>query len=155
MVRLAFGLVFGIFTLALGFVFDGGHPELLFRTSSAFIVIGGALGATLMSFPISVWKKSFSITFGFTNPGKTGTADVERFFHAMGRNFLLAGLAGFLFGMMHVFQAWEPAVNAGGFAVALTAPIQAVLLKLFFADAFRNRLGFTPETKRESFRRAA
>jgi hypothetical protein len=155
MLRLGFGLVFGLFAMSFGIVLEGGHPELYFRLSSAIVVIAGALAPLLMSFPIPVWQKSFGIALGFTPAGKNGTTEAEHFFRTLGRNFLLAGFAGFLFSVMHVFQTWDTSLNAAGFAVSLIAPAQAVLLKLFIADACRHRVARATESKRETLRRAA
>lgn len=48
------GLVIGLGSLIVGFVLEGGHVGALLQPTAAIIVLGGTLGATILSFDASV-----------------------------------------------------------------------------------------------------
>lgn len=52
------GLVFGILSLAIGFLLEGGHLDALFQETAALIVFGGTIGAVVASTPLRVLKKT-------------------------------------------------------------------------------------------------
>lgn len=51
------GLIVGVGSLIMGFVLEGGHLAALLQPTSAIIVLGGTLGATILSFEASVILK--------------------------------------------------------------------------------------------------
>jgi len=53
---LIFGLILAIFSLAGGFIMDGGHIGALLSITAAIIVFGGTIGATVIAFSISEIK---------------------------------------------------------------------------------------------------
>ncbi|GIP35637.1 flagellar motor protein [Paenibacillus sp. J2TS4] len=48
------GLIAGLLALIMGYIWDGGHLSALFVPSALLIVVGGTIGATVVSFP---WKQ--------------------------------------------------------------------------------------------------
>jgi chemotaxis protein MotA len=60
------GIVFGLGALVGGYIWDGGHVSALLVPSAALIVIGGTIGAVVVSFPMSRLKeigKAFGMAF--------------------------------------------------------------------------------------------
>lgn len=60
------GILIGLGALIGGYIWDGGHLEALFVPSAALIVIGGTIGAVVVSFPMSQLKqigKALSMAF--------------------------------------------------------------------------------------------
>jgi len=53
---LILGLLFALFSLAAGFLLDGGHLGALFKYTAAIIVFGGTIGATVISYSWSELK---------------------------------------------------------------------------------------------------
>lgn len=51
------GILIGLGALIGGYIWDGGHVEALFVPSAALIVIGGTIGAVIVSFPMSQLKQ--------------------------------------------------------------------------------------------------
>ncbi|MFZ5632114.1 MAG: flagellar motor protein [Bacillota bacterium] len=53
---LVLGFLFALFSLAGGFILDGGHVGALFKYTAAIIVFGGTIGATAISFSLNELK---------------------------------------------------------------------------------------------------
>ncbi|MFZ5644514.1 MAG: flagellar motor protein [Bacillota bacterium] len=53
---LILGLVLGVFSLAGGFLLEGGHLTALLKPTAAIIVFGGTIGATMISFSLEEIK---------------------------------------------------------------------------------------------------
>lgn len=51
------GLILGIVSLVVGYLWDGGHMSALFVPSAALIVFGATFGATIVSFPWNQLKE--------------------------------------------------------------------------------------------------
>ncbi|MFD0870511.1 Chemotaxis protein MotA [Chlamydia abortus] len=51
------GLIVGLFALIMGYIWDGGHLSALFVPSALLIVVGGTVGAVIVSFPWSKLKE--------------------------------------------------------------------------------------------------
>lgn len=51
------GLIFGVASLTIGFVLEGGKVGALFQLSAAFIVFGGTFGAVLVGLPLQQLKE--------------------------------------------------------------------------------------------------
>lgn len=82
------GLIVGVMSLLAGFLFEGGTLGALFKVTALLIVLGGTMGAVIISFPGRTLKKlPFIIKYAFVkpkiNPGETieqliGLANISR-----------------------------------------------------------------------------
>lgn len=60
------GIILGVLALVIGYVWDGGHIGALFNPSALLIVVGGTIGAVVVSFPWSRLKElpqAFGVAF--------------------------------------------------------------------------------------------
>lgn len=74
------GILIAIFALVLGQFLEGGHIGSLLRLTSGFIVVGGTLGATLLSAPREDLRRAWQLMRGvFVRVQRNEEATVESF----------------------------------------------------------------------------
>nr|WP_157338055.1 flagellar motor protein [Paenibacillus lutrae] len=72
------GLIIGLGSLIGGYMWDGGHLLALFIPSAILIVVGGTIGAVVVSFPTSTLKKApkaLAVAFKQTERDSSATID--------------------------------------------------------------------------------
>src|SRR5690625_3745042 len=63
------GLIFGILALVIGFLWEGGQIGTLFEATALLIVVGGTIGAVIVSYPLSELKRLPALTMdAFRDP---------------------------------------------------------------------------------------
>ena len=88
------GIALGLAAIAAGFSYEGGSMIQILQPTAAMIVFGGTLGATLISFPISTFKRSLADLihlFRDSESEPNGVIDdVVRFSHKARREGIIA-----------------------------------------------------------------
>lgn len=73
------GLIFGILALVIGFLWEGGQIGTLFEATALLIVVGGTIGAVIVSYPFSELKRLPALTMAaFRDPSLNATETIEQ-----------------------------------------------------------------------------
>ncbi len=76
-----FGLLIGILALALGQFLEGGHIGSLLQLAAGVIVVGGTLGATLVSVPLTDLRRALELLpLIFRRPKQVEASIIQRFY---------------------------------------------------------------------------
>lgn len=72
------GIIAGLAALVGGYLWDGGHLEALFVPSALLIVVGGTIGAVIVSFPMARLKEiGKALSMAFKEPKRDQATTIE------------------------------------------------------------------------------
>lgn len=142
--RLLMGFFFGAFFLLTGLYLEGGTIHDKVQPTAFMIVFGGAFGALLITYPITIVRNSLLLAVTGRQATRPLYLDASNVFKSFGDMAVLSSFIGVIFGVIHVLQHLSALDRIGaGCAVALVSILYGVLLKLFIgkalSDSFKAR----------------
>ena len=142
--RLLIGFSLGIFFILAGLALEGGHIAALIQPTAFVIVVGGALGALFITYPVTTVKESWVLAFTGRQAVRSKYLDASNVFKSFGDLAVLTSFVGLIFGVIHVLSQLSSIDRIGaGCAVAIVSLLYGVMVKLFIgralSDSFKLR----------------
>ena len=149
--RLLVGFVLGVFFFLLGLYLEGGHVRSLIQPTAFIIVVGGAFGALLITYPVRIVMDSLVLAISGRQAFRAKYLDAANVFKSFGDLAVLSSFIGIIFGTIHVLSHLGAIQLIGaGCAVAIVSILYGVLVKLFIgralSDSFLERAYPSVET---------
>lgn len=135
--RLFIGIFLGMFFIIGGMLLEGGQIVSITQITAFLIVIGGASGGVLVTYPFGDIKRAVVLALTGRNAVESQYLSAGRVFRSFGDMALYAGAIGFAMGLIHVFEHSKryPESIGPGMAVAVVAILYALFTKLFIGRA--------------------
>ena len=149
--RIFMGAILGMFFILLGTLLEGGQVSSMIGLRPLAMVLGGALGALVIAYPVRSIKNSLLLAITGRQASKANYLQSANIFKSYGELLVLSSGVTFVIGVHHVLSNLGNPQNIGpGVAVGILGVLYCLLMKLFVCkplhDSFTRRSAVNAET---------